>query len=589
MAFPTYETSLPVVIDTLYFEMDVTQFQWSPISSIRDAIDQSGEPGEQSIVPTGIWKRTRGNWKLGEGQDYADEPGDSEELQFFQSRGIDPWEQRKLQLLPDTEQKRATTQTTAKLVVVDDRIYWLDGSTLRHETSPESATGFASTVTGTYTDICQYGNRLVAATGSATKVINDTTVSALGSDACDNVLYGNGRLIGMHDNELFEIDSAGTKASLWTHPNPDFVWKGGVSAPNGLYVFGTAGLTSEIYFIGIDDVATSLFAPFVAAPLTPNEEVHALYQYGGVIVIGTSRGFRLANITGNGHLSYGPLVEVGAVRQLAGDGEDLWFTWDNYDGSYTGLGRARLNKGTDVLVPRYASDVMAAAQGSVLACCSYGSRRYFVVSADGLYGATANKVSSGWYNSGWITYGVAELKEMHSLEVRHEPLPAGSTVVGKLIKEDSSEVTVVTSNTTSGVGAVDDVTSRFTAEQVQVRIELTRATDTTAGPELRRWTLKAVPMPSKQARFILPILLKNEVKGPRGQTVKQNALTKWNALRALEAARTIVSISIGDFTLNARIDGVGIGPDGITHWSDNQEFLEGTILVRCETAETVGG
>jgi hypothetical protein len=588
MAIPTYETSLPVKVDTLYFQMDLNQFSWSPISSIRDAVDQTGQPGEQSIVPTGIWKRHRTNWKMGEGQDYGDEPGDSEDLQFFQSRGVDPWDQRKLKLLADVEQKKSTAETTGKLVITNSRIYWLDGTTLRYDTSPESATGFTDTIAGTWTDIAQYGSKIVAATGTTSRIINGATNNALGSDDCDYILYGNGRLIGMHDNELFEIDSGGTKASLWSHPNSAFVWKGGVSAPNGLYVFGTAGLTSEIYFIGIDDVVTSLFAPYTAAPLVPNEEVHALYHYGGVIVIGTERGFRLANITGNGHLSYGPLVEVGPVTQLAGDGEDLWFTWKNYDGSYTGLGRTRLSKGTDILVPRYASDVMAATQGEVLGAAVFEDRQYFIVSGVGLYGSNADKVATGWVNSGWLTYGTYELKEMHSLDVRHEPLPAGSTVVGKLVKEDASEVTIVTSSTTSAVGAQDDVSPKFTTEQIQVKVELARATDTTTGPELRRWTLRGVPMPTKQAQFILPLVLKNVVKGPRGQEVNQNALVKWNALRALEAARTVVTVLIGDFTVQARIDGVGINSGGMVHWSDNQEFPEGTVLVRFETVEDVG-
>jgi hypothetical protein len=588
MAFPDYEASLPVLIDTLRFDLDLEQFSWSPTSSIRDAVDQGAEAGEQALVRTGLWKRHRGNFSLGEGQDYADEPGDSEDLQYFQSRGIDPWDQRKLQLLPDTEQKKATVATAGKLIAVDDRVYWLEGTSLYQDTAPEDPTGFTSQVTGTFTDICQYGNKLVTATGTGTTTVNDGTSSALGSDDADYVLYGNGRLLGMHDNELFEIDSGGTKASLWTHPNADFVWKGGVSAPNGLYVFGTAGLTSEIYFIGVDDVVTSLFAPYTAAPLVPNEEVHALYHYGGVIVIGTERGFRLANITGNGHLSYGPLVEVGPVKQLAGDGEDLWFTWTNYDGSYTGLGRTRLNKGTDILVPRYASDIMTAAQGSVLAVCSFESRRYFMVSGTGIYGANADKVADGWYNSGWVTFGTDELKEMHSLDLRHEPLPAGSSVVGKLVKEDASEVTVVTSNTTSAVGKIGDVSSRFSTEQIQVRIELTRATDTTAGPEFRRWTLRGIPMPPKQSQFVLPLRFSSKVRGPRNTVVRQDTLAQWNALRTLEANRTLITVQIGDFSVLCRVDGVGINPGGAKQWSNAEEFIEGVVMVRFETAETLG-
>jgi len=590
--FPDYSSELPVVIDVngtpLYFEIKVDEFSWSPISSIRDAVDQNAEAGEQSIVRTGLWKRTRGNWTLGENQDYGDEPGDSEELQYYQSRGINPWDQRKLFLLNDVEQKRTTANTTGKLVAVDDRVYWLDGTTLRYDTTPEGSGGFTSVVAGTFTDITQYGNKLVAARGIDVRIIDNATNNAFSSADADYVLYGNGRLIGMHDNELFELDSVGAKATLFTHPNISFVWKGGVSASNGIYVFGTAGLTSEIYFIGIDDATTSLFAPYTAAPLVPNEEVHCLYYYGGVIVIGTERGFRLANITGNGHLSYGPLIEVGPVKQFAGDGEDLWFTWTNYDGSYTGLGRTRLDRGTDVLVPRYASDVMAAAQGTVLAACTFESRQYFVVSGNGLYGTIDNKVATGWLNSGWITYGTSELKEMHSLDVRHEPLPAGSSVTGKLVKEDLTKTTVVTSTATNAVGKIADVSPKFTTEQIQIEIELARATNATVSPEFRRWTLRAVPMPFKQSVFILPLLFTSVVEMGRGQRVRQNTLNQWNALRALEAARTLIQVKIGDVSVDCRVDGVGIQPGGVHSWSNNAKWFEGVVMVRFETAETIG-
>lgn len=584
-----HEASLPVKIGDEYYDIDLEKFSWSPISSLREATDQAAEPGEQSLLPSSLWKRTRSNFKLGEGQDYGDEPGDSNELRYYQSRGIDPWDQRKLKLLPDTEEKKATAATTGKLIAVDDRVYWLDGGTIRYDTTPAGAGGFASSVTGSgYKDITQYGNKIVACDGAASWSIDDGTRSALGTDPTDMLMYANGRLLAGHDNELFEIDGAGAKATMWSHPNTDFVWGGGVAAPNGIYVFGTAGLTSEVYFVGIDDASTALFAPFTAAPMTPNEEVHCLYHYGGVIVIGTSRGFRLSNISGTGHLSYGPLIEVGAVRAFAGDGEDLWFTWTNYDGTYTGLGRSRLDKGSDILVPRYASDVMAAAQGDVLGACSFEGQRYFMVSGGGLYGTTVNKVATGWYNSGWITFGTPELKELHSLDLRFEPLPAGSSVVGKVVKEDSSLVTVLTSNATAAIGGAEDVSPRLSLEQTQVRLELTRATDATATPEVRRWTLRAVPLPYKQSAFVLPLKIQPQVSGPRGPSRNFDALGAWNTLRALEAARAVVTVQLGSFSVDARVDGIGFNPGDATDWSRAQEFIQGTVMVRFETVQSLG-
>ena len=560
---------------------------WAPIAAVRQAQDNSGEPGEQSLNQYGIWKRTRRDFVLGAGQEHADEPRESDELRFWESGGLDPWDDRKLKLLNTVEEKRSTAETSAKLMVVDDRIYWLDGGTLRYETSPTSATGFANSITGSgYTDITQFGDKIFACDGSDIYEVEGTTRTSYSTYDADMVLYGNGRLIAADANEMVEVASGGTTANIWTHPNDAFVWRGGIAAPNGIYVFGDAGGTSEIYFIGIVDTDTSLAAPFTAAPLTPNEQVNALYHYGGVIVIATTRGFRLATATGVGHLTYGPLVEVtGGVNDMVGDGEDLWFTGKFTAGGVaaSGLGRTRLDRFTDTLIPRWASDLVVSGSADCLAVCSYGDRRYFVLSGDGLQGEITTKGSLGVYDSGWITFGTPETKGLLSLDIRHEPLPAGASIVGSIIEDDGTETAIVTSSTTGALGAIADI-SNIETEAFKVKITVNRATDTSADVEFRRWTLRAIPMPYRSSQVVIPVVLTSSVthRGPRrGLHPKE----EFDYLRTLEASRSLITVTVGDLSFTAYVDGVGFDAGGLTDWAARDAFMEGVYLVRLVTVE----
>lgn len=585
--------NFPVTIGARNYVSELSEAQWRPIAAIRQARDESTEPGEGSLNQYGIWKRTRENFILGAGQEWVDD-NESDPLRFNSSRGLDPWDVRKIKMLNDTEQKRSTAQTSAKLVAVDDYIYWLDGGTLRYEATPTGATGWGSSVTGSgYTDITQFGDRLFACDGSNIYLVDNTGRTSYSTYNADMVLYANGRLVAADANALVEIDSVGASSAIWTHPNANFVWRGGTSAPNGIYVFGDSGGTSEIYFIGIIDATTTLAAPYTAAPLTPNETVNALYHYGGVILIASTSGLRLATITGIGHLSYGTaLGAAGEVKDVVGDGEDVWFTWTNYQdtenpNNFTGLGRARLNRFTETLVPRYATDLMAgtdaaAVQGTCLAVCSYGGARYFVISGNGLYGETTDtKVATARYNSGWVTYGTPELKNLMSLDLHSDTIPSGASIAATLIEDDGTETASTTLST--GVGNIADITGVST-EAVQIELLFTRATDVSADVALKRWTLRSIPMPYRSSQVVLPVQLRSSVanrRSTRGLDVK----SEWDYLRTLESSRALITVTIGDFSFTAYVDGVGFEQGGIEDWDGRQTFLEGVVYVHLVTVE----
>jgi TolB-like protein len=78
--------------------------------------DTSDLPGEQSLNPDDLWRRSFESWHRGAGQtdfDWAD----SDEFRFRSSLGVDPWTKRRLSLLNETEVKLASTAAAVLLVV----------------------------------------------------------------------------------------------------------------------------------------------------------------------------------------------------------------------------------------------------------------------------------------------------------------------------------------------------------------------------------------------------------------------------------------------------------------------------------------
>src|SRR5438128_99373 len=76
-------------------------FKHESIPLIRRTFDTTSKPGEGSINPEDLWRRTQETWHLGAGQVFADRDT-SIEGRFYSSKGVNPWTKWQLTLLPDT-------------------------------------------------------------------------------------------------------------------------------------------------------------------------------------------------------------------------------------------------------------------------------------------------------------------------------------------------------------------------------------------------------------------------------------------------------------------------------------------------------
>lgn len=584
---------LPVSIGARSYLLDLKQYQRRIIPPIRPPQDQADEPGEASLTQEGLWRRSQQSWHQGAGQEYFDDPDSVKpRTRFWSSKGVNPWTRKHLTLLNDTQNKRASANTNLRVLLVGTRLYIADGSSLlfTSDPTPASPTFTDSTAGGTaIASVTTDGAKVWAAvgtTGIRETVAGATTATTLVAGTFTLVGYVNGRLLAANANVLYEVSRAGVLTTIWTHPNPNFVWQGIAAAPNAAYVWGTSADRSDIYSVTTLDATGALAPPVLAASLPDGETLNSIEFYSGILLLATSRGLRLAGIGSNNSVSHGPVIEVlNGVRATESQGEFVWFGWSNYDAVSTGLGRADLSNLVAELVPAYASDLMATAQGTVLSVATFGGRRYFAVSGVGFFGETATLVASGVINVGKIRYGTTEKKAATSLDLRHDPMPSGASIQASVITEDGVVAPVGQSDIANSLSPNSPLSmSVQQSESIQVQLTLNRAA--TLGPSLNRWTLYSRVTPILNEEIIAPLIIKEYIQSESSEGVRlpYRPVDEYLFLKNLADTKSLQIYQEGSLAWLVYVSEIEVKPDD---WTSDESFFNGIILVRMITVTVV--
>lgn len=409
--------------------------------------------------------------------------------------------------------------------------------------------------------------------------------------------FANGRLFVAVGNLIFDVAANLTETLHYTHWSDQWVWTTVAHSPGGTYIAGGDSEVSEIYIIGVDDVG-ALTAPVVAATMPGGETVTAMVHYGGVMVIGTDKGARVAAISSDGSLTYGPLIEVATpVTSLHGQGEFVWVGGGN---NPAGLSRLNLARFVDDLVPAYATDLTPVDDLAVDL-----TETNFVVGIDGADGerllafsgdnlgifleSDTDYASDGTITTGRITFGTPERKRFTSIEVVVE------------IPEDIIDLAdVEVWAQTPGVewvliGTCEDGINKFSFpatfvdEWVEIELRPILRSNTLLTPAVIRWTLRALPLPYRVEEIHLPLQLHSQVEAPGGAGVGLNPFVEWSRLKALVDGRRIVEVTIGDETLQCYADDLAIaGQDDATPlvgWTDDGSWIDATWILKLITVE----
>lgn len=455
-----------VAIDNLPFfigSSDETPYRRESAQSKREQIDQTTEPGEQSF--TGWWFRSQSSFHLGAGARFF-EPIQDENLRFRfnTSEGVDVWTRGQLSLLKGTTEALASSNKTFIVGANDgsnDCLVAADGDELLKltMTGDTGVTGSYTLVTGhtgnDFQSLTTDGSRYFAACnevihrGNIGGTTSDDSIYNISSTTSAVIRYVKQRLFAGADNVLYELNPniAGTgdhtgnalPTGHYTHPNDQWIWTDISESGSAIYAAGYAGNNSAIFKITVNPDDATLNPAIVTAELPIGEQVFALYQYLGYVMIGTSKGMRVAIVSPEtGDLSYGPLIfeATFGVRGFTAQDRFVWATAG--PNSKTGLIRVDLSEQVSPLRFAYAADLQTNSTSTTLDVSLLGDRLAFSTVDNGIYVEKQTElVPSGTIRTGFIRYATLESKFFKFLKLRGN-LTNGDVEVSSVDANDNS-------------------------------------------------------------------------------------------------------------------------------------------------------
>lgn len=582
------QTTVPdtITLDGYTYAIETESYRFASQDTFRDSVVSGGVPNDSLFNAKGAWARYVYSWDHGGDQEVGDFADDADPFRFRGSDNVDPWTRYQATLLPSTTMEQACTSATPQLLRSGDYVYLADGPDLYRTTDLETWTAMTDPG-GTIQALATDGSDLYVATSTVlVKYVGaGTSGTAFGTAVTGNVtnvaFVANRLLIGM-DNLLKEVGSSGLQTTIRTHFQTAFRWTTIFNIGSRIYCGGFAGARSELYTLTTDS-SGNLVLSNEAAPLPTGELLRTGIPYGGAAMLCSSLGVRLAQISGDGTLTYGPLIDdVGDVRCATADGRFAYTGWSSYPRS-TGSGTARLALDTfvDALQPAYTADVAALDEpGTVTGIARLAQRTAFAVATAGVYVQAAEAYQPlGHVLSGRIYFGTIEPKRLVELEVGFAALAAGESVTAT-VNDDTGAVI--------GLGTMDENNATSLtialggAEVDWAEVEITLQGDGTSTPRLDRWRLRAYPVPPTTTQWILPIINHElvTVNDAQGQDMAQNPLEIRDRLVGLYESKKLVNYSEGDRNYRVRVEGFEVQP---AKWTNDGKYFQGLFVLQLVT------
>lgn len=558
---------------------------------VRDSQDSSTAPGEAAINPGGLWRRGEVSWHRGAGQRYAD-VAESTDYRFYASKGVNPWNKGKLTLLNDTKLSLSSATTTQHLLINDGYVYASLDTAIKYTTDPFAASPTWTTCTGgpsattvqamatdgttIYVGFTSDGVRTITpatapGTISTAKFVNST-------DSYYMLGFAKNFMFGAHDYKLRSISSGGSPADVIVPSDQSFRWVGVATGQGAVYAAGYAGKKSTVYKITLTDAGV-LNAGIVALELPTGEVATAISGYLGFIIVGTNKGVRFCSPNGNGDLVAGSLIPTsGSVNKIASNDRFVYFTWSNYDGVSSGVGRMDLSQFISENTPAYATDVMYGSIADVTSLVISDNKSVFTISGVGVVVEDSTQlVSSGTIETGIYRWGIPDRKFIAKVDTRATPL-VGS-IVSQMALDDGTFTTLGTWDSTADT---ENTFSGSDTKTIEARFKFTlnRSATITAGPTLTRWTARAYAAPFRSEYFRIPVLLHKKIR-VLNKDYFFDVSEELGSLRQLILDPTIVVFQLGDETFSVIMEDLEFtAADAAQPW-----LWEGTATVTMRSVQ----
>ena len=587
----------------------------------KQQIDQTREPGEQTL--TGWWVRSQSSFHLGAGIKYF-EPIQEESLrfQYTESKGLDVWTKGQATILNTTVRAEVATATNLYLVGARDdvndvnAVVFTEGVDLKKLTmSGDTPTVTDYTLTAAphtldFMALTSDGSRYFAADndklhrGNIFGTTSDGHIYDLDGPVTTVALrYAKQRLIAGIGRELYELESnksptAGGHAlptALYEHPNPSWIWTTISEGPAAFYVGGYAGSQSSLYKITLDPANANslgfpeLLTPTVVVDLPEGEILNAFDVYLGTFgVLCTNKGVRVAVVSADGDISYGPLLLETECKSVSFRDRFAYVT-TLQDGE-SGLIRIDLSQPAvpNSLIFAYAWDICASGETANPVSTDFlgnTDRVVFGIPGDGIWIESASTlVETGYLRTGYIRYNTLETKIYKLLQARIDTANGGLSIESIDARDTTFNIGTFSQGTTVPEINVNYPTTA--QEYLGFKFTFTRsATDSTKGPLFTGYQLKSLPAVPRQRLIQYPVFCYDHESDKFSNEIGYDG-SAYDRMSQLEAIENVGdTIRVQDFRTGESYLGIIEEMDFINKTPEDKRFsgFGGTLLVTIRT------
>lgn len=367
--------------------------------------------------------------------------------------------------------------------------------------------------------------------------------------------YVKERIVMAANNKIYEFASTASAlpTAVYTHPNTSHIFTSITASGTAIYVAGYTGIQSSIlrFTLSTAGVMPTLTSGVVAAEMPPGEVIHKIFYYLGYMMIGTSKGIRVAVVSDDGSINYGPLLveTTQPCYDFTARGSYVWCATSV--GGDAGLIRIDLGAPIGTLVFPYANDIYKSGvnENPTTSCAFIGNtdRVAFIYAGNGSNGnvyveEATTKVESGYLTTGRIRYNTLEPKVFKLL------LPRGDVTDGTLdivsISPNGEEFTI---RTIAEGGSLDEGGVPYPTnaqEYISLRFTLGRGTVSTTSPLLTGYQLKALPATKRTRLIQFPVFNFDIEKDRDGNKIgyEGRAYDRLKELEAIEEAADTVQV-----------------------------------------------
>jgi hypothetical protein len=590
----TYKYDVAVAgMPFIYAITDNTPYRRQTAEFRTQRVDQLRDPGEQSLSGSGYWIRSQSSFHLGAGSPYQEPITgslDEARFRFASSVGINPWTPGEMSLLKKTTlQEAATGDSRVFSTSISGVEYLILVNYASAETKRVVRIQVSDLSESTILDDEDIDEDIIAVAmgGNDLMMVTPTKVWRYSFDAASPALHEdyaidtadaetatiayvkNRFILAFHDvnknNFVYEINhntDSSIDLSTLTAVNGSstlpfgYTFRAIAESGAAIYIGGFSGEQGNVYKITVaDDGTLNTMTSVITLP--GGEQITGLLGYlGTYVILGTSRGLRIAIANEVGDLSYGPLVfetSLG-VFKMSAYSKFIYAGVDSGVGGNSGVYRVDLSQPLSGGGYAYATDVYAdTATGKVEGVANLSDGRVaFCVNGDGLFIEHATELLElGELTTGIIRYETLENKAWKRLKIRTESALNGDIDIFRV--ENGVATSFRTVEQGSDTDYDYDLSSVFNDVNVeaQFKFRLNR-NDTTAstGAVMSGYSVKALPTPTRARLIQFPLFcfdserdrLKN-IMGFQGY-----ALGRLQALEQMEAQGETVIIQ--DFTAN---------------------------------------